>query len=998
MNVKSSLSRILKRERQTDAYARTTLRGIFLMSFIGMLFLAGTPRLIAQLETGSIFGVVQDPSGAAIVGAHVVVENTLTGARFEQSTDKSGNYVAPVLPLGTYRVTASMDGFNTATIAGISLSVGERKAANLRLQPGSVSETVQVTAELPQLQTGSSEVGTVISEKKVEELPSNGRSISSVLALLPGTSGASSNWFSSGIGITVDGTDASQIDSGFMGAAYNSGQRLTQTSMDAVQEVQVQTSNFSAQYGQSNGAIFNIVTKSGTNHFHGSLFEYLRNENTDARNYFNTGRKPEDRLNQYGGSLGGPIKRNKLFFFGNYERIQQLSGITFFNVLVPTASFRATLPAVMQPYINEMPLPNAGTTSFEPRLGYYNETTNSKLTENSGSVKVDYQITDSDKLSVRWNGNGSLTFDPFGVSQGQVRYVPGLLQTARVAYTKIFTPNLYNEASIALNRMRYDDESSNIQSIREQPLVFGIGNGGTGLGPAFFDIRVANTSYTYLDTLSWVKGRHQLKFGFSIIQNQQNKELNYQQTISFNTLDQLAANNPQGLSTLGYPMTGIRIRYNNVFAQDDIQITPRFVVNAGLRYTYDTVPREAHDGQANYNPATGLLDPVGTSTMDMPMTEFAPRLGFTYRPAFLSKTVIRGAAGVFYNDMSVAQSQELKDNWAGEARSLNIIQDPTITAYPFPADSLQAGLPNIYGLPKTGWKNTHTYQWNLAVQQELSPSTTLQLAYVGNQTVNLSPPIDINRLSLSGTRPNPNYGTITVYDPCCTANYEGLQVTLKHRMAHHLIFDVNYAWSRSMDHGDETFGPSAFQNDQNLRAEYGPADYDQRHYLEGDFIYELPSLPKAPHWLGGGWQVNGIATVHSGAPFTVICGCGLYTNDGVGRPNAVPGVNPVPANKNVPNGPELNRAAFSQIPFGTFGDVSRNSLYGPGWVNLDSSFFKNFKLRELATLQLRVEAFNTFNHPNFSNPDANINGDPNFGRSLGASAARQLQFAARIDF
>ncbi len=966
---------------------------------VSLAFLA--PYAQGQLETGSILGVVKDSTGAVVAHSHVSVVNVGTGAVAEVTGDDTGNFVAPVLPLGTYRVMITAAGFKQSLVEGVQLAAAERKRIDVVLAPGAATESITVTSEAPLLQTASSELGTTISSEKVHDLPLNGRDVGGLLALLPGLSGANTNYFQSSIAFTVDGTDASQIDSGFIGAAYNSDQRITRTSLDAVEEVQIQTSNFSAQWGQSNGAIFNIVTKSGTNNFHGSAFEYLRNENTDARNYFNTPPlvKPQDRVNQFGGSIGGPILKNRLFFFGNYEGVRQVSGVTYYNALVPTAAFRATLPAALQPVIAQLPLPNGGSAGSEPRLGFYNETTQNHLTENSGSVKVDYQLTPNDKISARWNGNQSTTADSFGVAQGQVRDVQGLLQTARVAYTKVITPNLYNEASVALNRMRYIDGSSNIDAIRTQPLIFSIGNGATGLGPALFDIRVGNTSFTYLDTLSWVKGKHQMKFGVQFIRNQQNKVLNFQRDMLFLTLDQLAANNPFFIGTLGYPTTGIRLLYSNGFVQDDVQVTPALTLNLGLRYTYDTPPGEAHNRLENYNPATGTLDPQGTTVMSMPATEFAPRVGFAYKPWERGRTVVRGAAGLFYNDFNVAQSQELLDNWAGQSRTVFDYQDPTITGFPFPPNLAQTSVPNIWGVSKQGWKNSHSYQWNLAVQQEFGKSSSFQLAYVGNVTNDLSPYFDVNRLNLQGVRPNPNFGTINIYRQCCNANYNGLQATLRERLSKGLTLGANYAWSRSMDHGGATFGSSTFQDDQNLRAEYGPADYDQRHYFETDFNYQVPAPHRLPSWAGGGWQFNGIVTAHSGLPYTVVCGCDSGgTGDGVGRPNAVPGIDPHVPSLKPPYVPQANIAAFSEPAFGTFGDVRRNSMYGPRFVNADLSLFKNFRIREQSTLQLRLEDFNAFNHPNFFNPDANINGDPNFGKSLGASTARQLQFAARFDF
>ena len=958
------------------------------------------PAAHAQLETGSILGVVQDSSGAKIPNADVTVSNMQTGAAAHLKSDGSGNFVAPVLQLGTYQVTATAPGFKQTTVGGIVLTATSRKRVDVSLQPGAAEQTVNVTSAAPLVQAASSEIGDVITGQAVQNLPLNGRDITETLGLVPSLNGANSNYFQSSIAFTVDGTDASQIDSGFSGAAYNSGQRLTRASVDAVEEVQIQTSNFSAEWGSSNGGIFNIVTKSGTNNFHGSAFEYIHNEDADARNYFNAAPlvKPQDRLNQFGGSLGGPIKRNKLFFFGNYEGIRQKSGITFYDVLVPSADFRNTLPAPLQPIVAQIPLPNRGISTDEPRFGFFSESTSSSLTENSGSVKVDYQINDKDKLSARWNGNQSTTLSPFGVSQGQSRYVPGLLQTARVSYTKVINPNVYNEASFALNRIRYNDLSSNDPTIRAEPLIFTIGDGGTGTGPAQFDIKVGNTSFTYLDTLSVVKGSHSLKFGIQFIRSQQNKLLNFQQDMTFLNLDQFAANAPYFVATLGYPTTGVRELYSNAFVQDDYQASKRLTLNLGVRYTYDSDPTEAHNRFRNYNPDTGMLDPAGTPVTKTPRLQFAPRLGLAYRLTDDGKTVVRAGFGTFFNDINVAQTQELVDNYLGQSRIVFDFQDPNLVGFPFPPDLADLFPPNVYGLPKNRWKNSHSYEWNLAVQRQLFKTASLEMAYVGNQNDDLSPVFDLNQPSpVDGSRPNPNFAGINEYLPCCGANYHGIQLKYKQQATKGLTWNVNYAYSRAMDYGGSTFGSSQWQNQNNLFAEYGPADYDQRHYLETDFVYQAPAIPKLPHWLGRGWQLNGIVSAASGSPYTIGTSVGTPNGEGVERPNLVPGVNPHVHGYSLPAGPQLNIAAFADPDPGTYGNVSRNSMYGPRSVGMDASVLRSFRIRENAALQFRLEGFNVFNHPNFSTPDSNID-DPNFGQSLGAGPARQLQGAIRLDF
>ncbi len=327
--------------------------------------------------------------------------------------------------------------------------------------------------------------------------------------------------------------------------------------MDAIQELQIETGNYSAEYGQANGAIFNLVTKSGTNQFHGDLFEYFRNNDLDASpDYFGHTNAPLH-INQFGGSVGGPILKNRLFFFTNYEGIRQSSPVVFDGILDPSAAFPATVDPRLQGLLAEIPLPNAGITSFNPGLGYYNGVRTATLTENNVCFKIDYQLTDNDRISLRYNQSPSTTLSPFGISEGQSRDVLGGTKDGRLSYTKLLTPSLYNEASVAFNRLRYLDNEASNAAVLTEPVCESSGDGGTCFGPTIFTVPVANTSETYLDTLSWVKGRNQFKFGVQAIHNQQNKYV-YPQIISnFLTQAQFAADNPYSYQPLGYPMTRV---------------------------------------------------------------------------------------------------------------------------------------------------------------------------------------------------------------------------------------------------------------------------------------------------------------------------------------------------------------------------------------------------------------------------------------------------------
>src|SRR6266853_1352289 len=317
---------------------------------------------------------------------------------------------------------------------------------------------------------------------------------------------------------------------------------------------------------------------------------------------------------------------------------------------MPTAEFRASLPAALQPVVDMLPLPNGPISASEPRTAVYARSASDLLDEDTGSIKIDYLISAKDRLSGRYNGNGSLTNVNFGVARGQIQSQPGFLQLSKLTYTRTISPRLLNEAGFAFNRAHIDPRAASEQEVLAFPIT-SLGSGSAGVGPATFDLQVANNSFTWLDTLSWVKGRHQVKFGAQIVRNQDNKALNFQRTVTYQTLDDFARNSPFSVGTLGQPRAGMRNTYNQFFVQDDIQATRKLSINAGLRYQYDTTPTESHGRVANFDFAAGKLQPVGTSLFNAPKANFGPRLGLAYAPFGNSRTVIRAGVGLFFANL-----------------------------------------------------------------------------------------------------------------------------------------------------------------------------------------------------------------------------------------------------------------------------------------------------------------------------------------------------------
>jgi hypothetical protein len=975
----------------------------------------------AQLDTATILGTVLDSSGAVIPGAKVVVENMGTSATVELTTDPSGIFIAPVLPVGKYKVTVSMTGFNTYVREGIQLNVADRVQLSAMLKPGALTQEVTVVGQAALVDTASSTLGGVVGSQQVSELPLNGRALTQLLSTVPGVlllgppsmNGASmGRLFETATRFLMDGTDSGQVDSDLPDGGYLTAARMTRASVESVEEVRIQESSYDAEYGQASGGVVNFITKSGTNNFHGSLFEYFRNEVLDARDFFSyvPPLKPAFRLNQYGGSLGGPLKRDKLFFFVDYEGDRQRLGVTQTGY-VPTEAYRAALNPVLLPIINTLPLPNLPVSAFDPTLAGYTQSVSNRLREDTFAVKTDYTISSKDRLSARYNFNDSYTYTYFGFAQGQARPIPYRSQLGKLTYTRTLTPTLLNEAGFGVNRVHAVTGSGDGEAIKSLPITLVLG-GVAPMGPALFDLRVGNTSYTYLDTLSWVKGRNQFKFGTQIVRPEENKAVNFQNYLVFlglaNAPLDFASNIPYELLTVGNPMEGQRNKLTSYFAQDDMQARKNLTLNLGLRYDYNTAMTESYGRNRNFNFATGQLDPLGTSLFDPPKLNFAPRVGFAWTPTASRSLVVRGGYGIFFITINpvMAQDTPANDPVFGESRLVTIFDDPFLTGFPTP--------PNIQSFPSSGalWVLPHDFHsaynqdWNLNIQQGLGEGMVLQVAYIGNRGTHYLFFINANQIDpVTKVRSYAGFSDINDETPCCSTSYNALQVSLKRRMTHGLALNLNYTWSHNLDIGGLNFGTTA-EDSLYLGREWGDADYDVRHVLEFDYTYQLPGAPKFPNWLGKGWQINGLTVMRSGTPVDVVCSCdplsiGLLTS----RADVVPGVSQRPSNYSLPFN-QINYAAFSSpVGTGALGNVGRNTLKGPAVYNWDFSLFKNFRVKEHQTLEFRAEIFNIFNTPQFAAPSADISSPATFGQSLstigsagGFGSNRQIQFALRYAF
>jgi Carboxypeptidase regulatory-like domain/TonB dependent receptor len=1068
----------------------TGFRAFTRLIFMTALLLA--PCFVyGQSYRGSIRGHVVDPGGSAMVGAKVTAKGNATGLTRETVTGNDGGYVFAELPAGSYVVMAQAANFS-AVAQNTTVKVGLDTTADFDLtQVEKRQEQVTVTGESPLIDSTRDVLGEVVDQQLVTELPLNGRDFGKLVALVPGAtvepSGVAGTQFGFGQfningnrdrsnNYSVDGTDNN--DPYFNNSALNqvgiTGAPASLLPVDAIQEFNLQ-SQFGAEYGRNTGSVVNILTRSGTNHVHGSAFGFFRNSALDARNYFNTeGRKTSFQNSQFGAALGGPIVKDKTFFFGAYEGQRERVGSDFI-LGVPTTQERSDARALALA---------SGLPSINPALDalldlYPASTTGStaavvrdKNDMDSFIAKLDHNFTETEQISGRYAFARSEQVFPLG-SQGGFgdgSRLPEFAQTSPARVQVVSASLLSTLSTTRINEVRfgYTRYRTSFSSLDANfdPASLGLdfGNGKPGLPEFDFSVPIENLgatgfsiprgrtsqSYQILDNFTWLHGRHTFKFGGeyrrAAIDNFNDNE--ERGIFSFSPDSSVLApcvadpNNPQcadpvTLSLANYYLGDAfvlalagnthRTTYNNglaFFAQDDIRVRPNLTVNLGVRWEYFGPLSEKNSLLSNLA-RDGTLAMVGTHGLDgifeRDLNNFGPRVGFAWsaRP----RTVVRGAYGV-YNDYvpqhlmlaNFTPSAGLATNPIGPQPVLPLAFDQTAftTAGGGPILSPGAAPFNIFVTPRK-FPTPYVQNWNFNITQELSSAAALEVGYVGSKGTRLVRLYDQNQADANFNFPNPNFLNVDTLAPISSSTYHALQTTLRLQGWGGLSGFGAYTWSKSLDDAsdgiDFTAGAAFPQDSTNLRAEHGPSTFDTRHRFTAALNYAVPSLRMLPPRLGGGWGLNCIVTAQSGRPIPIITANDttnrFYFNQ---RPNAVPGVNPVLSNWNPVTG-YLNPLAFSQPADGTFGDLGRDSIFGPSYWNADFSVSKSTPIFEGLNLQLRAEFFNLFNHPNFALPNGTvtpgvgpigtISQTPDVAQGnpgLGGGGPRVIQLAAKFVF
>ena len=1016
----------------------------------------------------SVAGIVLDGAGNTIAGAEVTVKSTETGTARTTQADSSGHYDVSLLGVGSYEVTVSRAGFQTS-IKKIGLVLGQHASVDFALQVGEVRETVQVTEQAPGVELSNADVSGLVGERQVKDLPLNGRSFDNLLTLNTGIVNVT-NGRAGGIGSSasavgnmfsvsghrpeanlfllngVEYTGASQINVTPGGA---SGQLL---GVDAIREFEVVKDTYGAEYGKRAGAQVNIVTTSGTNDLHGSMYEFLRNSALDARNFFDHGDIPAFRRNVFGGSLGGPVKKNKTFLFGNYEGFRQSLGLS--NVtLVPDNATRASAVASVQPLLKLWPVQNGPELGGGIAIAY--NSPKQAIHEDFGTTRLDQIFSEKDTLSAVYTIDDSAAHTP-SVNPLSLADVTVRNQVASVSETHIFTPTILNKATVGFSRSGFFFTGStpvDIPGFIQGDPIGTVSIGGSTAINSSSQISPAGTNassnlgshrnlFTLTDQIQITKGRHLIEAGIWLEKLQSNDNLaqtQYGQAVFTNIASFIQGTIATFTAIPSPTPLSFRQLEGAYYAQDTIRLARSLELRIGFRAEFTDGWNETHNRSSNWLfDSNGVIQTnplVGQSPFTDNKAKFlpAPRVGLAWSP-FSKKTVIRAGMGIYY---SLNDSISYRLTQSAPFNSVVVLKNiPVSSANLTPGAAPPSGskISPAGVQPDLATPASVSYTFN--IQQELAPSTILTVGYVGSHAYHELLSIDANTPvpTICPASPCPsNYAAGTYYYPANaplanpnlantthwfswgTGYYNGLQVDLTRRFSRGLQFRGAYTFSKSLDEGSSLANAisgttNAFtMNPFQPHWDYGLSSFDIRHSATLNATYDLPFSAKSHSFLNrviSQWQASAIATLQSGLPFSPQLGFNP-TNDGNTRNPIRPSWNPAFTGDVITGNPNqyYNPNAFIVPSPGTYGTAGRDVLTGPGLKDLDLSLGKRIPIRERMNLQFRAEVFNILNHTNFNFPNPIVytaaTGGPSPTAGLITSTtttSRQIQFGLKLQW
>ncbi len=1056
---------------------------IILALFLALTVLA----CFSQSFRGGIVGTVTDQTGAAIPAAQVTITNPQTGLTRTVTADAEGNYAVPELPIGNYVVSVKKEGFATATVKDLTVSVSANTNANITLQAGQVSQTIEVTASEPLVESTSDTMGGTIEGEQAAQLPVNGGDFTKLLVLVPGSvgdaSGAADSPGSFGLfssngargrsnNYLLDGTD---MNDGYRNLpAINEagvfGTPAVVLPIEAIAQVPV-ISGAEAEYGRNAGAIVNLVTKSGTNKFHGSAYEFFRNNALDARNYFNTKGISQDTFhnNQYGGSLGGPIVHDKTFFFFSYERQKERVGIPSLSHVPDPVTDIAANGGATNPVIAALlarhpwPLPNRTPDASGNNL---QASTPGSNRVDSLIGKIDQHIGANDTFTGRYFFGDSDQSFPLALLGGNVlpgynTITPTRAQVLSLSYTRVITPRLLLEIRGGWNRYAqkflpqdrsFDPTSIGLVTTSNKqdfglPLIAVSGFAPIGSNASLPRGRI-DTNWQYFTNASYSTGGHNYKFGYEFRRTFVNGffDAGYRSKISFASISDFLAGNITGSSrqAMGDSRRGTFQNNHAFYAQDSWKLSRKLTFNYGMRWDYFGVIGEQKHRFSIFDPVQGPV--IVKQLYPRDLNNFSPRLSIAYDVSGSGKTVVRAGWGVFYDafsqDFFVGQLPFNTFNpgpgYNGVGPSPILFSfSPVATIVPgqpvFPASSFSAS--DVFTVDHK-LRTPYYENYNLNIQHQISKIAAVQVGYVGSSGRKLFRYRDINQTDpATGTHPFPAFGFVNQLETSASSNYNSLQTSLKLNASKRLNATFNYTWSHSIDNASDgqDYVPNATQPDNsfNTRAERANSNFDSRNHLASYLTFTLPDSHVLPKLLSG-WSIDSVITHATGMPYNVTFLSGGDLNGSgefFGRPDLVGN----PFSGRATPSQYLNLSAFAApctFSGGActggqhFGNLRRNAFAGPAFTDFDLSLSKNTQITESVAMQIRIDAFNVLNHPNFTNPllpsfgiDFAGNGlDPNTGRGigflgitatpdvgignpfLGSGGPRNLQLSVRFSF
>jgi hypothetical protein len=1001
-------------------------------------------------STGSIGGTITDTVGAVIPNASVTVQSQGTGESHATRTDASGIYLVSSLPVGTYRIEVKSPGMQTTLASGVDLSVGSALRQDFSLKVGSAAETVEVSGAAPLIDSSTASLGSVVDRQTVQEIPLNGRHFIDLSLLTPGTVTPPVNGFLTaplrGQGSFAFNSAGGREDSvnyminGINLSDPNQNQITFQPTINTVDEFKIDNSTFSAEYGRNSGSVVNIATRSGENVWHGEAYEYVRNDFFDARNFSNpVGLQPQSQFvrNQFGGDGGGAIIKNKLFAFLSYEQLRQRQGVSLSGTVL-TAAQRSQALATSSPAIQALlpliPLANSGTDQFAGSAS-------APVNIEQGTTNVSYLLNAAHRLNFYYaiqhdQRNEPPTTDgnsfPGG---GDQRNGTRQLLTFNEDWT--LSPTLTNEFRAGANRIHIVFAADNTDAAP----AFGINSGVTapiGLpqinvagaftfgGIAGFPQGRGDNVGTFSDTLSWVHGKHIIKVGGEFRRQNSDNFSATPGTFSFPSIAAFLADQANSFSVTDSNRSN-RTYGNSLgaFITDTWKIAPTFTVTLGLRYDWYGTPTEAENRFVVFNPTTDSLNQVGQNggpalAYQQSALNFQPRVGISWDPFKNGKTVIRAGYAIMTDQPTLGLVTGLVGN---PPNAFPVNYTPPAGSFVTLEDAFPLANGSVSPLSIAhNYHDAYVSEWNFNIQQRLAKDYALSISYVGSKGTDLNIERNYNQF-VNGVRPYPTLSAnspidaglpltnIDVYESDGNSSYQALWVTMTKTLSRGLQFNGSYSFSKSIDDNSRNVEGLVIQDSNNIAGDRGLSDFDARNRFVVSAIYSLPFQKSV---LTRGWQLSAIETLQSGNPLNFHLANTSFTGAQTLRPditgNVITGFNPATNGSPTTIGYIQNPGVFVNqgTTAGTtlgFGDLGRNTIIGPGFSNLDFAIVRNIKIRERYNLQIRGDAYDLFNHPNFTSPVTTIgsstlglitNGSRTPAGDFGSS--RQIQLALKLQF